>query len=266
VTETLCVSCHRPSNDQFLCNDDTENLKRWLWEMAGHASDLHHVVMTRQTSPRGTKVMVKATTGSPLPLDPGAVTALWALREKIVPIILALTQERGVRFDAVDTETAMCLWLARNVAAIALSEHALETYRDIKLAHRNVTKAVDVPPPRVWLGRCDKTVDGAWCGHDIRASPDEKIVRCPGCLTVYPVAEFRLDVLIKARSHLATAADLAAMLPAFVGKPLTRKRITYYGEAGMVRKIDHYGETRYQLGEVVDAHEAFVDMRGRRAA
>jgi hypothetical protein len=211
VSETLCVSCHRPSNDQFLCHDDTEHLKRWLWEMAGHASDLHHVVMTRQTSPRGTKVMVKATTGSPLPLDPGAVTALRALREKIVPIILALTQERGVRFDAVDTETAMCLWLARNVAAIALSEHALETYRDIKLAHRNVTKAVDVPAPRVWLGRCDAVVDGVTCGQDVRAETGQRHVRCV-CMTVHNVAEFRVRVLEVAADERLTAPVLLKML------------------------------------------------------
>ena len=279
---TTCVQCHASSNGQFLDATCTAQLKTWLWELAGHAVDLSTTVVTRQTSRRGERIMVTGSSETPLIVDLDAAEVAWVLHNTLVAIAKSLCEDRGQVYDGVDTSPAIAAWLARSVMSISLSPDALETWSTIEslaVGYMSVTDegvdvwkrsvvlcAVDITLPRVWLGRCDAVVEGKTCGQDVKATSEETAVRCAGCMTVRDVADFRVATLVKARKFVGTAAELAAMLPAFVGKPLTRKRITYYGDAGLVERIDHNGDTVYRLGEVVDAHEAFADKRLSRHA
>ena len=282
MTTTACVQCHAPSNGQFLDATCTTQLKTWLWELAGHAVDLEEAVIPSLTSRRGEKVMVTGSTEPPQQWNEDASTAAETLRSDLWAIVRDIEERTGSQYPGVDTSASMAAWLARNVMTIALAPDALENYQTVEslaVGYMSVTDkgvdvwkrsivlcAVDISLPRVWLGRCDAVVDGKTCGQDVKATEDETAVRCSGCMTVRDVADFRVATLVKARKFVGTAAELAAMLPAFVGKPLTRKRITYYGDAGLVERIDNNGDTVYRLGEVVDAHEAFADKRLSRHA
>jgi hypothetical protein len=263
---TDCLQCHaaQPTADRPLCTTCTAHLHTWLVELAGHASDLETVVVASLTSRRGERVMVRCSSEAPQQWNENASTALEELRSDLWAMVRELVDE-GVTYNGVDKCSAMAAWLAKRVERIALDPAALENFDIVRHRHGETVKAVDIAPAKVWLGRCDAVVDGAVCGQDVRCDPGQRHVRCV-CMTVHNVAEFRVRVLVKMRGYLGTAAELAAMLPAFIGKPLTRKRITYYGELGLIRRIDRWDDVVYQLGEVVDAHDSFVDKRGKGRA
>jgi hypothetical protein len=211
VSETLCVSCHRPVEGRYLCADDTAHLRTWLLELAGHASDLETVVVASLTSRRGERVMVRGSTEAPQQWNENASTALEELRSDLWAMVRELVDE-GATYNGVDKCSAMAAWLAKRVERIALGPAALENYDIIRHRHGETVRAVDIPPNRVWLGRCDAVVDGVVCGQDVRAETGQRHVRCPGCMTVLNVAEFRVRVLDVAADEQLTAPVLLKML------------------------------------------------------
>jgi hypothetical protein len=211
-TEMTCVQCHRvETSGMSLCADCTAQLRSWLLELAGHASDLEDVVVPRMTSRRGERVMVTGTTETPLIVDLDASEAAWELHSDLVVIVRDLCESRGITYPGVDRSAALAAWLGRNVAAIALDPAALETFDIVRHRLGETRRVVDIAPAKVWLGRCDAVVDGAVCGLDVRCDPGQRHVRCV-CMTVHNVAEFRVRVLEVAADERLTAPVLLKML------------------------------------------------------
>jgi hypothetical protein len=210
---TDCVQCHaaQPTADRLLCTACTAHLHTWLVELAGHASDLETVVVASLTSRRGERVMVRGSSEAPQQWNENASTALEELRLDLWALVRELVDE-GAIYNGVEKCSAMAAWLAKRAERIALGPAALENYDIVHHRHGETVRAVDIPPNRVWLGRCDAVVDGAVCGQDVRAETGQRHVRCPGCMTVLNVAEFRVRVLDVAADEQLTAPVLLKML------------------------------------------------------
>lgn len=251
MTEALCVHCHAPEPDAFLCPECTARLRTWLVELAGHAVDLTDAVLPRLTSRRGEKMMVRGEGETPLPFNLAASEALWILHSTVSAIARDIVNSRGMEYmplhtvhpsfvgplrfgwsrlpaGYVDTAAGICRWLAKHVDCIALAPDALETWDMVKdlavgalhegeFRRSPVVAAVDTPVPRILLGPCDAVVDGRVCGLDVRAPEGAVVVRC-GCMSVHRVAEFQVRVLTRMGKSLMTAAELAGAVQ-FSGGP-----------------------------------------------
>jgi hypothetical protein len=264
VTETLtCVICHKPEAQAFACPTCTSEMRTWLVELAGHAADLQEAVLPRLTSRRGERVQVLGTGETPMPYDPDASEVEWILHNTLVAIVRSLCEDRGITYPGVDRSSSLAHWLSRNVEAIALSPDALETYdliRHLAVGSHGeeerwrrsiVLSIVDVPPTRVWMGRCDTTIEGRPCAQDVRAALDDVSVRCSGCQVTHNVAEFQARVLTAMAGQLATAPEILGYLRGAV-KPATFRQWKKRGRMKAVPGVERGGLDLYLIGEVLD--------------
>lgn len=251
VTDSLCCVCHRPEPDAFLCLACTAQLKTWLQELAGHAVDLEEVVVTRRTSRRSERVMVRGKGESPMPFDDDAAAAAWDLHSDLAAIVRDICEQRGIVYPGVDRSAAMAAWMARNVASMALDPAALDTYDIIRHRHGETVKVVDIPTPRILLGPCDAVVDGRVCGLDVRAPEGAKVVRC-GCMTTHDVAEFQVRVLRRMRDRLATLPELLVLFRGQVRPNL----LAVWRSRGRFEVKGRKGDAElYSIGAVMDMVE-----------
>lgn len=252
MTDAQCVQCHSPVTDAFLCTVCTAQLKTWLQELAGHAVDLEEVVVTRRTSRRSERVMVRGKGELPMPFDDDAAAAAWDLHSDLVAIVRDICEQRGIVYPGVDRSAAMAAWLARHVACIALDPAALETYDVIRHRHGETVKVVDIPTPRILLGPCDAVVDGRVCGLDVRAPEGATVVRC-GCQTVHQVAEFKLGMLVRLRDQLMTAEEIERAVGFYSQMKVNRTTLRQWHKRGQVTATqDAHREVRYKCGDVLD--------------
>lgn len=62
-----------------------------------------------------------------------------------------------------------------------------------------------------------------------------------------------------------TAADIAQLVSAILGRTITRKQVTYFGRSGRITEhLKPDGTSVYELGEVVEAARNYRDMRKRQ--
>jgi hypothetical protein len=253
---TDCVQCHaaQPTADRLLCPTCTAQLRTWLLELAGHASDLEEVVVAGLTSRRGERVQVRGEGETPMPFNENAANTAWVLHNDLVALVRDITETRGIEYRGVDKSAALAAWLAKNVMCIALDVAALETWSILEsLAvgwtdaegqwHRSlVLCAVDIPPTRMLLGPCDGYVGVHRCEADLRAVAGAKVVACSTCQTKHDVADYQARVLARMGDSLMTAAELAGAVR-FSGGP----------KADTITKWKRRGQ-RMPSGEVFVAH------------
>ncbi|GAC1366662.1 MAG: hypothetical protein NVSMB4_21230 [Acidimicrobiales bacterium] len=246
-----CASCARPT-DMYLCTSCADSLRSDLQSVPWLCDELE-TTLTRQGR------MSHSVGGSskgrerPLPFDSRASEVAWLLHNVLSTTALDLCETRGITYPGVDASPAIASWLARNVAAIRLEESAEQIMDEVTDAVAQCRRVIDTPRGRVFAGPCGEEGDKGRCGADLYASPGKPTVVCGECGAEHDVELRRVWLLEQARGYMGTAATLAALLPWFLGEPITRKRITYYGVKGMP-KYEVDGETHYKVGDVVDAH------------
>lgn len=267
MTEHGCQHCLAPAADAYLCHDCIDRMRRWLIELMGYAVDLADVVLTRQTSRRGERVMVRGDTETPLAFDPDASEVAWVLHSDLVAITRDLCDVTGTTYPGVDSSAALAAWLAgrKRVTALAARPDALETYQLLRHLAANgsghdqqptgyVVKAVDISPARVLLGPCDHPVDGGRCGADVRARDEDTTTHCLPCGTVHDVAAFRRRVLDRMGDQLATATEIADHLRGVVkagtiGRWKGRGKIVAHGQTPAGADLYRVGDVLSVLGE-----------------
>jgi hypothetical protein len=261
---TDCLQCHaaQPTADRPLCTTCTAHLHTWLVELAGHAVDLEEVVVTRLTSRRGERVQVRGSTEPPQQWNENASTALEELRSDLKAAVNDILGS-GVRETLANTVPAMALFAARHVDVLALRPDALATFDVIRHRHGETVRAVDIPPNRVWLGRCDAVVDGVTCGQDVRAAEGATAVRCKGCMSVLDVGEFRARMLERSRDGAVPFPELVLIFRGVVRPNL----LAVWRNRGRLRPVDpDDAEPLYRIGEVMDMVEALRARKENEAA
>lgn len=154
-------------------------------------------------------------------------------------------------------------WLNRHLIDLAKTEEAPQAADEIKDCWQRAKQTIDRPQPQEFVGPCQSTTDGVTCeGVYCHKGADTK--KCQPCGITIDIPSVKAATMEIVRETLGTAAELAAVMPWFHGKPIPRKRITYLAQRGLISTRPGPDGPRYQLGEVVDAHTALLTRRNSR--
>lgn len=278
-----CVACTR-TTDMFLCWDCCKTLRRRLETAVWVAKELE--VTFARLDQVGSPDRFGRASERPLPFHILASEATWVLHNTLATWARDLCETRAIEYvpigyvgrntigplrrseryvpaGYVESTAGVARWLAHYSVSIALSESAGEAFDEIDEAVKSAQRVIDRPPGRLYVGACGEVFNGIECTADIYVTMGTHEARCPVCGATHSVEERRSRLRDSVRGLLGTAAELARLLPWIMGSPITRKRITYYANRGMISRREHSGETVYQIGEVIDAH---VQCEARRVA
>ncbi|WP_280410708.1 hypothetical protein [Nocardia asiatica] len=178
-----------------------------------------------------------------------------------------------------DATAQAAVWLARHRHQLRAHEAAAELLDDITTAVDRLTRFVDRPVERRYLGACSATYeDGQKCGFGLRAELDDQgrtaaYVYCGRCRAQYDVRAIEAEATALAREQCYSLVELVRLLPA-LGHQVSRatlyrwasndrekgRRIEPRGwrhvdEHGFVRITDHQiggaDEQVYRLDDVL---------------
>ena len=247
-----CVVCSRPVADQaYACGPCGARLDGLLAEAVALAPELA-VTVARQTATGGRGGAKSAEV--PLPFDPAASSAAWALGNTLVSWACHVAAERGVDLprattpaDPVTSATVAAGWLRGHVEWLRHRPEVDEAVDEIGYAVAEARRHVDHHRPDRWYaGPCD-------CGRDLYARPGAATVDCPDCDLTWPVAERREWLLASAREVLATATVISQALTA-LDVPVTPARLWQWAKRGRLlsRDTDRRGRPLYRVGDILD--------------
>lgn len=147
----------------------------------------------------------------------------------------------------VPIEARCALWLSTQVDWLRHREYAEQVYGELSYCCATVTRAVDRPAPRQYVGPCDV------CGKDMYAARNSGIVKCRPCDLEYDVADRRAWLLEQADDQLVHAGLLARAL-SDLGEPIKPERIRQWASRGLLspKAHDAAGRPLYAVREVRD--------------
>lgn len=195
----------------------------------------------------------------PLPFHEKASDRAHELNGLLNEWILKVCTERTVDWPGYLRTPQAARWVHTHLTYLALTEGSDEFLGDLRATAKQCERIVDRPAGTVYAGPCPG--NDTWC-TDLYVRPGSPTVTCPHCGNTWDVHERRDYMFDEARSTLGTAAELASILPWFMDSPIDRKRINYLARRKMiVGRPFPDGTERFQLGEVVDAHNQLVAHR-----
>ncbi|WP_405166740.1 hypothetical protein OG203_17545 [Nocardia sp. NBC_01499] len=121
---------------------------------------------------------------------------------------------------------------------------ALVGIGDITRAVRTAHVAIDRPEVRRALGRCA-------CGVSLYADETHDVVGCENCGRIHSAAAVRAAAVGRAANKLATAAQLARMLPWIGEIRITADRIRQWAVRGKLVAHQVDGQSLYRVGDVL---------------
>ena len=239
-TARTCDACRaKPAYDAFVCRDCMDTYHGDLAKTPAMAEDLH-VEITRQSRKSSGPSAATGSEERALPYDPAASQALDRLRFELVTACLAVTLGQRDKLPA-DTIGAMCDWLTRHEASVALRQEGGDIVRGLSAALKRASRIIDSPPERRYIGRCVCT-DRAGEPTRLYAITGEAVHRCP-CGTGWIVADRMAQLEEDLRDYRMTPAEVELA---------TAGRV----KADRVRKWQERGQIsgrrgKYRLGDVL---------------
>jgi len=173
-----------------------------------------------------------------------------------------------VRTHEMLDETALTLWLMRQLPWFRRRREATEFYEEIKHLHGAILRAIDRSVPLIFAGSCStcKTVepDGTVLKVHLYARLGANTVRCHKCGSEYDMAARRDQMLDDAWGMLFNAAT-SALAAASFGYETKVERIWKWKERGLItpRGVDVNGYPTYRLGDILGKLQD--DQRRREA-
>ncbi|MFI6368687.1 hypothetical protein ACIBG0_38895 [Nocardia sp. NPDC050630] len=279
MSETSCVACERPVADAApLCTKCGQRTIEALHKVPGLLDEfaVTRAGLARMTARVGGRTAdialpVRVTTGRGVVLEGdraynhlvnSVTTWARALAEDLGvepyiggPYLLELAEARRGMLTADRTAAALpaappdataqaAVWLAHHRHQLRAHEAADELLDDITTAVEQLTRFVDRPVERRYLGACSATFDdGAQCGFGLRAELDDlgrtaAYVYCGRCRARYDVHRIEADATVVAREQCYSLAELLRLLPA-LGQPIAKP--TLYRWANKERRIEPRG-------------------------
>ena len=113
---------------------------------------------------------------SPLPVNLDAVEVRWDAWNTLTTWARHLAESRGAEPP---TTRGLIGWLLKHAESIRFDDAAAEIHDEITYAHRQVERAVDRSPERIYAGPCRQEFAEFCCVRDLYARPDGEIV-CDG--------------------------------------------------------------------------------------
>ena len=269
--DVTCVICDRPVPDQaYACPTCTDRLDRDLAEAADLVDDVA-IAMARQGR---TRTAVRAGGADLIPFDQAAADASHELANTLTTWTRHVLAERGGDLPAPSTRIGpdcprrncrhlSCLairsagapstlavaatWLRGQREWIRHRPEVDEAVDDFATAVATARRAIDLPPDRLYVGRCE-------CGVALYVRRGDEEATCRECGSVWGVAEQREWMLAMSWDTLATAAEASRALTA-LGYPVTAHRIRVWSSRGKVAILAMRVANRrplYRLGDVAD--------------
>ncbi|MEV0251182.1 hypothetical protein AB0H76_31635 [Nocardia sp. NPDC050712] len=115
---------------------------------------------------------------------------------------------------------------------------------DVARAVRVARAAIDRPEVHRVLGRCG-------CGAPLYAAEIRDVLACESCGRTHSAADVRATALVRAADKLATAAQLARLLPWMGETRITADRIRQWAVRGKLAAHSVDGRTLYRVGDVL---------------
>lgn len=280
--DTVCTvdGCNRPVADNaYACVSCARQLREALKTIAELSGDLQNAV-TRQTAMGGASV-ARSTADKPPPFDPKASELAGRLRNTVTTWVRHITNERGQTWPEMPIVGPVCSWGActahSSCTAIRWSRRVRtlgETARWLSghlewIRHRaevpeivdefsrlaqQLTRTVDRPADRVYIGRCGGLEDPDACPADLYARPGADTVQCRDCGQVWGVPEQREWLLKVAEDHLATATEISRFLTQNRERSVLASTVRVLAHRGRItaRGHDQHERPLYRVGDVVD--------------
>lgn len=206
-------------------------------------------------------------------------SGLWDERAGRLRVELARTLVKFARFVATTRAISLpddaqpltvAVWLERHVDWLRGQEAGADAVTEIGHIVQRVTRAIDRPADLWYAGPCTAEPDdepGGYCGEDLYAKPDAKIVRCRRCGQGYPLTE-RRDWLKTAADDCLAHAEWIGRAANVFGVDITPSAVRGYAHRGRIAEKgrDSAGRPLYRVGDVIAVAQAVIAERDRKAA
>ncbi len=132
--------------------------------------------------------------------------------------------------NRLDATAQAAIWLAHHRHQLRAHEAAAGLLHDITSAVAALTRYIDRPVERRYLGACSVTVDdGERCAHPLLAEIDDRgrtaaYVYCGRCRAQYDVAAIEAEAKAVAAEQLYSVAELVRMTAA-LGEPVPKRTL-----------------------------------------
>ena len=238
MTGQACTVCTRPAPDAWVCRDCLDTLHGDLVALPDLARDL--VVELTNQSRKGRRVGGRSSE-SRLPYSPHASELLTALRVELVGAcrVVALHDDQL----PADTVDAMCQWLDGHLDSLALREAAGDVCTGLRRVRQRITRAIDTPPERVFIGDCG-VCDAAGRLTPMYAARSDVAYHCRECGTTHDVAE----CIEGLERFLADFRLTAAEVEVATGGRVKAKRVHQWVARSRISRDD---EGKVRFGDVL---------------
>lgn len=244
----LCTPCGEPLGDRFLCVRCTVKLAKSLRDvpLLVGALDDSMAMLTK----RGPWIGDFTTSGGgeqPLRVDLKASALADELHQRLAWTVRELCEERGREYGGVYASIPLALWLAHSADSIALSDHAVDTYKDLKRILGQCWRHVDRPEDLIFLGPCNTNE----CLADVYAKAGDAVGVCEGCKSAHDVAYRRRWLWSQTEDSLASIDVIVLASPTIYGEKVTPARFKVWRARDKIIGVPCAdGQTRYRLGDV----------------
>ena len=268
--------CDEPTGDGLLCMTDTGRLKRTLKALPGLIVNLDEAMTKQARIVDKNRVRKSRRPGSPVPYDERLDGIRQRAVETVVPWVRDLAESHGEQTPVADLRTTgawqvVCDWLRERMYRIRGTQDVGHLYDELIYIEREITRAVDLPPDRVYLCAC------AICGKGVFAPEHKAEVECQHCrrivdesggegyVPVYSRAEEdarRLDAL---RSSLVCFDDVRLAVETLQKVDLNPKTMRSWIDRGMLpeRGRDAVGTALYSVGDALSLASRVGVEQGR---
>lgn len=250
---SLCDVCQSPV-DANLCVPCGRDLEQHLHNIESLAAE---IVVTYLRQGRTTRDIPIRGGERPLPWDERASEVTGILNNTLSTWARLISEERSteqhpIELPAVDRRhqaARLAHWITEHIEWVRHQDWAGEMHDEIGHAARLLTRLVDRPADRQYLGPCSPPD----CETEIYCRPGATSVVCPTCHGEHDVAQRREWLLMAVEDQLASATDIAVALSHF-GQGIKAPRIWQWAKRGRIvsHGDDRRGRPLYRVGDVLD--------------
>ena len=257
ITPAVCAACRDiPVHDVYVCQRCMDDLHGHLHAVPELTKDLRIEAAKLARHGHGPATFTP-TVERPLPVNLAAAGVLRELRKVLAVASVAL------RSGVYGSIPAMAAWLIEHEDVIAGDPDGGTLCARLAEVMRRARRVIDNPPERIYIGRCDCTLDG---GEHPRlyARAGERWHQCPDCETVHDASRKWEDLQASLADYGLTRQDIKTLLPQIPPKTLDN-----WIDRAPVKLhrlgISASGDPTYRYGDVLALDARRREWRKRQA-
>lgn len=257
--------CGAPTQ-AFLCSKHSDEMLFWLYDIGGLSLDERgdylpslldelDITICRDDKVGGAPVGIVVRSGETgLALNMKASQAKDALKRCVRQWTLMFAEENQHLILDVATIEDAARWLSGFPNLLASHPSAVFMHTELGRCVRSARRCIDRPPPRQYIGKCDRWDDvaGRVCTRDLFVPPKVSVATCPDCESVHNVEARQDELFAKLRNKVAPAAQVVEAL-AFLGQRAHVKTLrTWIARGEIPNRTRNGGEPTVLVADVLD--------------